>query len=127
MDAPISSFDWDPVKNRENLRKHGVRFETASLVFEDPWIMSRKDISHGEAEERYNALGEIAPGVILFVVFTWRQREENEIIRLISARAASALEKRNYEEARSRAEAGYRRDRRQNRRYDGLLGDAGSG
>jgi uncharacterized protein len=118
MKAPINRFDWDPVKNRENLRKHGVRFETASLVFEDPWLLSRKDISHDDAEERHNALGEIAPGVILFVVFTWRQRDEDEMIRLISARAASAHEKRAYEEARSRAEAGHRRYRRENRRYD---------
>jgi len=118
MNEPISRCDWDPVKNRENLRKHGVRFETASLVFADPWILSRKDISHDDAEERFNALGEIAPGVVLFVVFTWRQRDEDEIIRLISARAASAHEKRTYEEARSRAEAGYRRYRRKNRRYN---------
>ncbi len=109
MNEPIGNYDWDPVKNRENLRKHGVRFETASLVFEDPWILSRKDLSHDDAEERYNALGEIAPGVILFVVFTLRQRDEDEIIRLISARAASAHERGTYEEARSRAEAGYRR------------------
>jgi hypothetical protein len=114
MDESISACDWDPVKNRENLRRHGVRFETASLVFEDPWIVSRKDISHDDAEERYNALGEIAPGVILFVVFTLRQQDEDEIIRLISARAASAHEKRAYEEARSRAEAGYRRYRGKN-------------
>jgi uncharacterized DUF497 family protein len=118
MNEPISPFDWDPAKNRENLRKHSVRFETASLIFEDPWVLSRKDISHDDAEERYNALGEIAPGVILFVVFTWRLRDEDEIIRLISARAASADEKRIYEEARSRAEAGHRRYRRKNRRYD---------
>jgi hypothetical protein len=124
MDNPISPFDWNPVKNRENLRKHGVRHETASLIFENPWILSRKDISHDDAEERYNALGEIAPGVILFVVFTLRQRDEDEIIRLISARAASQHEKRTYEEARSRAQAGYRRRRRQNRRNDRFLRDA---
>ena len=118
MKEPISPFDWDPIKNRENLRKHGVRFEAASLIFEDPWILSRKDISHDDAEERYNALGEIASGVILFVVFTLRQRDEGEITRLISARAASALERRAYDEARCRAEAGYRRHRRKNRRYD---------
>jgi uncharacterized DUF497 family protein len=53
-------FDWDPVKSRENLRKYGIRFEAAKLVFEDPWILSRKDLSHDDAEERYNALGEIA-------------------------------------------------------------------
>jgi uncharacterized DUF497 family protein len=102
-------FDWDPAKDSENLRKHGIRFETAKLVFEDPWIVSRKDLSHNESEERYNALREIASDVVAFVVFTFR---------LISARAASALEKRSYEEARSRAQAGHRQHRRQDKRYD---------
>jgi hypothetical protein len=116
----MSRFVWDPAKNRENLRKHGVRFETASLIFEDPWILSRKDVSHDDAEERFNALGEISASVVLFVVYTWReqQEDEEEIIRLISARSASAQEKRSYEEARSRAEAGHRQDRRKNRRHD---------
>jgi uncharacterized DUF497 family protein len=114
----MCQFDWDTAKNRENLRKHGIRFETAKLVFEDPWILSRKDLSHDDAEERYNALGEIAPGVILFVVLTVREEEQAETIRLISARAASAQEKRLYEEARSRAQAGHRSHRRQDRRYD---------
>jgi uncharacterized DUF497 family protein len=114
----MSRFDWDPAKNRENRRKHGVGFETASLVFEDQWILSRKDLSHHDAEDRYNALGEIAPGVILFVVYTGREQDGEEAIRLISARSASTQEKRSYEEARSRAEAGDRRHRRQNGRYD---------
>jgi uncharacterized DUF497 family protein len=114
----MCQFEWDPVKNRENLRKHGVRFETAKLVFEDPWIISRKDISHDQAEERYNALGEIAAGAILFVVFTVREKDDVETIRLISARAASTQERRFYEEARSRAQAGHRHHRRQDRRYD---------
>jgi uncharacterized DUF497 family protein len=114
----MSRFDWDPAKGRENLRKHGVGFQTASLVFEDPWILSRKDLSHDDAEDRYNALGEIGAGAILFVVYTWRERDGEETIRLISARGASAQEKRSYEEARSRAEAGDRRHRRQDRRYD---------
>jgi uncharacterized DUF497 family protein len=113
----MSRFVWDPAKDRENLRKHGVRFETATLVFEDQWILSRKDLSHDDAEERYNALGAIAPGVILFVVYTLREQDGEEIIRLISSRSASAQEKRSYEEARSRAQAGHRHDRRQDRRY----------
>lgn len=117
MDENATRFEWDPAKNRENLRKHGVRFETASLIFEDPWILSRKDFS-SEEEVRFNALGEIASGVILFVVFTWCEQNGNEVIRLISARAASAGEKRIYEEARIRAQAGHRRYRRKDRRYD---------
>jgi len=99
----MSRFDWDPAKDRENLRKHGVGFQTASLVFEDPWILSRKDLSHEDAEDRYNALGEIGAGAVLFVVYTWRERDGEETIRLISARGA---------------EAGDRSHRRQDRRYD---------
>jgi uncharacterized DUF497 family protein len=57
MEEHETTFDWDPEKNRENLRKHGIRFETASLIFGDPWILSRKDLSHGEIEERFNASG----------------------------------------------------------------------
>jgi hypothetical protein len=111
-------FDWDPAKNRENQHKHGVAFETALLVFEDKWILSRRDLSHEDAEDRYNALGEIAPGLILFVVYTWRDKDGDEVIRLISARSASAQEKKAYEEAHRRAEAGYRQSRRQDGRYD---------
>jgi len=114
----MSRFDWDPAKNRENLRKHDVSFETAARAFDDQWILSRKDLSHEVAEERYNALGEIASGVVLFVVYTYRELNESEIIRIISARGASAQEKRSYEEARSRAKAGDRRHSRQDRRYD---------
>jgi hypothetical protein len=114
----MSRFQWDPAKDRENLRKHGVRFETASLAFEDPCILSRKDLSHDDAEVRYNALGEIAPGVVLFLVYTVREMDGEEIIRLISARCASAQEKRSYEEARRCAETGNRHPRRQDRRYD---------
>jgi uncharacterized protein len=111
-------FEWDPVKDRQNLHKHGLSFETAQLAFEDPWILSRKDVSHNDAEERYNGLGEIAAHAIVFVVFAVREVHEAEIIRLISARFASKKEKMAYEEARSRSQTGYRFDRRQIRRRD---------
>jgi uncharacterized DUF497 family protein len=111
-------FDWDPAKDQANRRKHGVSFEIASLVFEDQWIFSRRDLSHDEAEERYNALGEIAPGIVLFVVYTCCERGSEEVIRLISARKASAHERKTYEEAHRSAEPGHRRPRRKDRRGD---------
>jgi hypothetical protein len=114
----MGQFEWDPAKSHLNLHKHGVSFETALLAFEDPWILSRKDSFHSEAEERYNALGEVAPGVILFLVFTVREHDDEESIRLISARSASAHEKRSYEEALRHAQAGDRPSRRPDRRYD---------
>ena len=66
----MTRFEWDPAKSRENRRKHGVEFETATLVFEDPVILSRKDLLYRGEEQRFNALGEIAPGIVLFVVYT---------------------------------------------------------
>jgi uncharacterized protein len=74
MKDATSPFEWDPAKDRENLRKHGVSFETASLIFEDPWILSNMNPSHEDSEGRFRALGEIAPGLVLFVAFTWRAR-----------------------------------------------------
>jgi uncharacterized DUF497 family protein len=124
MEEPANPFEWDPAKNRENHRKHGVSFETASQVFEDEWILSIKDASHENMEERFNALGEIAPGVVLFVVFTWREKDGQERIRLISARKASAHEKKAYEKARRRAEAGHRGPRRKSRNRHRLHRDA---
>ncbi|HUH62239.1 MAG TPA: BrnT family toxin, partial [Terracidiphilus sp.] len=92
MNDATSPFEWDPAKDRENQRKHSVSFETASLIFEDPWILSNRDRSHEHSEERFHALGEIAPGVVLFVVFTWREKNEQDNIRLICARKASSHE-----------------------------------
>ena len=60
-------FEWDEEKNRRNLLKHDVRFETASLVFDDPCVLTERD-AFFEGEERWNTLGAIAPGVVLFVV-----------------------------------------------------------
>ena len=62
-------FDYDKQENHFNLAKHGVDFETAQIVFDDPYALSRRDEGH-QAEERWITLGEIGPGVILFVVHT---------------------------------------------------------
>ena len=78
-------FEWDEEKNRENLRKHDVRFETAQLVFDDPYAVSLPDIQHYEQEERFITLGAIAPGSVLFVVHTWFERSGEEVTRIISA------------------------------------------
>ncbi len=87
-------FEWDDAKNRENLRKHRFGFEAAKLVFEDLFsITVRADSDEGE-EERWITLGSIGANTIIHVVFTWR----GDAIRLISARKATAIERRSYEE-----------------------------
>jgi uncharacterized DUF497 family protein len=86
-------FEWDEIKNRQNLLKHDLRFETAVLVFDDPCALTQAD-QYSEDEERWVTLGAIDAGVVLFVVHTWRERSGEEVIRIISARTATARERR---------------------------------
>ena len=87
-------FTWDPAKAAANLRKHGVAFEEASPVFRNPLAKVLPDPTHSEREQRSLILGHSAGGRLLLVVFT----ETEERIRIISARDASARERREYEE-----------------------------
>jgi len=91
-------FEWDENKNRLNLSKHDVGFETATLVFEDPYAITVRD-EFSDEEVRWITVGAIAPGTILLVVHTWFEEEGEEVIRLISARAAESHERKAYEEA----------------------------
>src|SRR5215831_7563916 len=108
-------FEWDEHKNQQNLRKHDVRFETAILVFDDPYALTQRDWAF-ENEERWITVGAIGPGSILLVVHTFCERQGEEIIRIISARAAESHERKAYEEAHKGAEARYPRHRRKKRR-----------
>lgn len=108
-------FEWDEHKNRQTFERHDVRFETAVLVFDDPYAMTQRDVTF-EAEERWITVRAIEPGSILLVVHTFYEENAGEVIRLISARAAGSLERRAYEAAHKGAEArrpGYRRKKRQ--------------
>ena len=89
---------WTPAKNRTNRRDHGLSFETARLVFDDFLAVSRHD-PHPEGD-RWQAVGQ-AGSVLLFVVHTWPETEPatgEETGRIISARKATAHERRAYEE-----------------------------
>jgi uncharacterized protein len=97
-------LEWDEQKNRLNLRKHAVRFETAVLVFEDPYAITQRDVTF-EDEERWITVGAIGPGSILLVVHTFYEEHNEEVIRVISARAAESHERRAYEKAHKGAEA----------------------
>ena len=88
-------FEWDEAKNRQNLKKHGIRFETAVLVFEDPHALSFQD-RIVEGEERWRTFGAIY-GRIVMVAHTWWEEEGEDVIRLISARSATSYEERTYE------------------------------
>ncbi len=82
-------FEWDEVKNLSNLKKHGIEFKTAARVFDDPNISLR--IDSYQHEERWNAIG--LAERILFVVFLIN---ENDSIRIISARRATRGEINEY-------------------------------
>jgi uncharacterized DUF497 family protein len=94
-------FEWDPVKARANQRKHGVTFEDAMHVFEDPDALFEQDRADEAGELRWRALG-LAGGVILLLVaHTVREEGDDEIIRLISARRAIRKERNRYDETRA--------------------------
>jgi len=88
-------FSWDSRKARKNLEKHGVSFEEAATVFSDPDALEWTDSSHSKEEERLKRLGCSASGRILILVYTWRRsKNDEETIRIISARRASPKERK---------------------------------
>src|SRR5258708_16912484 len=89
-------FDWDERKNRRNRTKHGVWFEEAQSVFNDPYGRLFYDPEHSEAEDRFVLLGVSAAARILVVVHCYRGSDS--LVRIISARKARKKEVRFYEE-----------------------------
>ena len=90
-------FEWNRRKAQQNLRKHRVDFTEASTVFADTLSITIPDPDHSEDEERWVTIGLSNRQRWLVVVHT----EEEETIRIISARTADRLERRKYEEGDS--------------------------
>lgn len=92
-------FEWDANKAKENLRKHKVSFEEARTIFNDPLVVTFPDEEHSQHEERLISIGLSARNKLLLVVHLERQEtEEYLLIRLISCRKATPLERKVYEE-----------------------------
>lgn len=89
-------FDWDERKNKGNRAKHGVWFEEAQSVFDDPHARVFYDPEHSEEEDRFILLGVSLAGRTLVVVHCYR--EADSLVRIISARKATKKEVRAYEE-----------------------------
>ena len=87
-------FDWSDAKARGNLKKHGVTFEAARLVFDDPASVDEIDDREDYEEDRFIIIGSSHRQNLLVVVHT----ERGDNIRIISARHASRTERRDYEE-----------------------------
>ena len=93
-------FEWDPVKERMNIRSHHVSFRQAATVFRDPNHLSVYDVEHSEEEDRWITMGFDRGGILCVVVHTFEQAgEELRRIRMISARKATRTEEHQYREA----------------------------
>lgn len=90
-------FEWDVEKNRQNQQKHGVDFEQAKEVFEDPLHLSILDKRFSYFEERWVTIGAIHGSKILVVANLFFSDTGEEIIRIISARNATSRERQQYE------------------------------
>ena len=89
------TFEWDEAKAAANLAKHGVSFDEAKTVFDDPLFVDFYDPEHSVDEHRYITIGESQQGRLLIVAYTQR----DGTTRLISAREVTSTEREAYEES----------------------------
>ena len=91
-------FEWDEKKAESNYRKHGIRFEEAAQVFDDPLALSEQDrIEQGE--ERWQTIGRVGSYLLILVAHTVLEDDDVEVIRIISARRLDRKEKKRYEQS----------------------------
>ena len=86
-------FEWDSEKAAENLRKHRISFDEAATAFFDPLSMTVPDPDHSVGERRFITMGASSGGRLIVVAHT----ERGSTLRIISARLASASERKRYE------------------------------
>lgn len=88
------TFEWDDDKQRANIAKHGITFDDAIIAYMDPFAVTTLDDTHGE--ERTDLIGAVDRGGIrlLFVVCV---EKSGDVVRIISARPVTALERLTYE------------------------------
>ncbi|PDT05553.1 BrnT family toxin [Rhizobium chutanense] len=91
-------FQWNDEKNRTNNAKHGVSFETARLIWNDPQYLLIPDAVY-DGEQRWLAIGTVGLVTVLLAVHVIHDAEDEEIIRVISARKATSHERRRYEQS----------------------------
>ena len=90
-------IEWDENKNRTNQKKHGVSFEAAREIFDDPFHISKLDHRFNYFEERWVTIGSAKNNTIIVVANLFFSEDGEEIIRIISAREADRKERRSYE------------------------------
>ncbi len=93
-------FEWDPIKANTNIKKHGISFELATDVFDDPMAVTifDEDASHSE-EDRWITIGLVQNKLYVVAVHTYKDVTRDSLtIRIISARLATKHEIKQYEE-----------------------------
>jgi uncharacterized protein len=86
----VNQFEWDPKKNASNMQKHGLSFEEAASIFDGP-VLTGPDGGVGEFREK--SFGLVGGVVVVCVIHT----ERNGKIRIISARKATAKERKHFD------------------------------
>jgi uncharacterized DUF497 family protein len=89
------TFEWDEAKDLSNQKKHGVGFEEAKTVFNDPRSITIADEQHSDNEDRFIDIGVSSRGRLIVVSYT----ERGSNIRIISCRKATKTERKEYEKA----------------------------
>jgi uncharacterized DUF497 family protein len=90
-------FEWDFEKAASNLAKHGVSFELARRIWEDPLVEIRLD-GVADGEERWLAIGLVKTTTLLAVVHIFPDEQDDALVRIVSARKATRHERRRYEQ-----------------------------
>jgi len=90
----MNKLVWSVAKNRLNIIKHGVNFEEAGTIFDDPLQMTINDPDHSSDEQRFLTFGVSVKNRLLIVAHVFR----DDKIRIISARKPTRRERGNYEE-----------------------------
>ena len=91
------TFDWDETKAASNLAKYGVSFALAREVWNDPCHVVLPDRVE-DGEQRWHAIGLVGAVVVLVVVHSHPEADEEDHVRIISARKATSLERKRYEQ-----------------------------
>lgn len=100
MSKNLLRFEWGPEKSQKNRNKHRVSFEEASTVFFDEEAVLIDDPDHSDEEERFILIGLSESGRLLVIRHCYR--ENDSIIRLISARKATRSEETDYYDLKKR-------------------------
>lgn len=90
-------FEWSDDKNTRNVADHGISFEEAQLVFDDPLHLSVIDHRFNYFEERWITVGMSRDRGIVVAAHLFFDDEDEEVVRIISARSATKREREHYE------------------------------